>query len=95
MILVAGEGVEPPTPAFSELVFPVFPTTSRVAVGLLNTGKYEKNERIVVSIELSCALESPTAAKPRLATPAMITYPHADGASGTSLASQMPFVDSC
>jgi hypothetical protein len=31
--------VEPPTPVFSELIFPVFPTTSRVAVGLLNTGK--------------------------------------------------------
>jgi hypothetical protein len=45
--MVARDGVEPPTPAFSELVFPVFPTTSRVAVGLLNTGKYEKNERIV------------------------------------------------
>src|ERR1700733_16300366 len=38
--MVARDGVEPPTPAFSELVFPVFPTTSRVAVGLLNTGKY-------------------------------------------------------
>jgi hypothetical protein len=25
--------------AFSELILPVFPTTSRVAVGLLNTGK--------------------------------------------------------
>jgi hypothetical protein len=38
--MVAREGVEPPTPAFSELGFPVFPTTSRVAVELLNTGKY-------------------------------------------------------
>jgi len=38
--MVARDGVEPPTPAFSELGFPVFPTTSRVAVGLLNTGKY-------------------------------------------------------
>jgi hypothetical protein len=25
--MVASDGVEPPTPAFSELVFPVFPTT--------------------------------------------------------------------
>jgi hypothetical protein len=47
MILVAREGVEPPTPAFSELIFPVFPTTSRVAVGLLNTGKYDKDGWIV------------------------------------------------
>jgi hypothetical protein len=39
-MMVARDGVEPPTPAFSELIFPVFPTTSRVAVGLLNTGKY-------------------------------------------------------
>jgi len=39
-MMVAREGVEPPTPAFSELVFPVFLTTSMVAVGLLNTGKY-------------------------------------------------------
>jgi hypothetical protein len=38
--MVARDGVEPPTPAFSELIFPVFPTTSKVAVGLLNTGKY-------------------------------------------------------
>jgi hypothetical protein len=45
--LVAREGVEPPTPAFSELIVPVFPTTSMVAVGLPNTGKYEKNEWIV------------------------------------------------
>jgi hypothetical protein len=35
------------TLGFSELGFPVFPTTSRVAVGLLNTGKYDKNERTV------------------------------------------------
>jgi predicted AlkP superfamily pyrophosphatase or phosphodiesterase len=35
------------TLGFSELIFPVFPTTSMVAVGLLNTGKYEKNEWIV------------------------------------------------
>ncbi|MFZ1138686.1 MAG: hypothetical protein WAN76_05885, partial [Candidatus Sulfotelmatobacter sp.] len=35
--MAASDGVEPPTPAFSELVFPVFPTTSKVAVGLLNT----------------------------------------------------------
>jgi hypothetical protein len=41
--MVARDGVEPPTPAFSELDFSVFPTTSKVAVGLLNTGKYEKN----------------------------------------------------
>jgi hypothetical protein len=45
--MVARDGVEPPTPAFSELIVPVFPTTSMVAVGLLNTGKYEKNEWIV------------------------------------------------
>jgi hypothetical protein len=32
--MVAGDGVEPPTPAFSELVFPVFPITSMVAIGL-------------------------------------------------------------
>ena len=42
-MMVARDGVEPPTPAFSELIFPVFPTTSRVAVGLLNTGKYEQH----------------------------------------------------
>jgi hypothetical protein len=46
-MMVARDGVEPPTPAFSELVFPVFPTTSKVAVGLLNTGKYEENDRTV------------------------------------------------
>jgi len=45
--VVAGDGVEPPTPAFSELGFPVFLTTSKVAVGLPNTGKYDKDERIV------------------------------------------------
>jgi hypothetical protein len=45
--MVARDGVEPPTPAFSELSFPVFPTTSRVAVGLLNTGKYVEDRRIV------------------------------------------------
>jgi hypothetical protein len=44
---VVREGVEPPTPAFSELVFPVFLTTSMVAMGLPNTGKYHKNERTV------------------------------------------------
>jgi hypothetical protein len=37
--MVARDGVEPPTPAFSELNFPVFPTTSMVAVGLPNTGE--------------------------------------------------------
>jgi hypothetical protein len=41
--MVARDGIEPSTPAFSELVFPVFPITSRVAVGLLNTGKYEQH----------------------------------------------------
>jgi hypothetical protein len=35
------------TSGFSELGFPVFPTTSRVAVGLPNTGKYDKDERTV------------------------------------------------
>jgi len=45
--MVARDGVEPPTPAFSELVFPVFPTTSRVAVGLLNTGKHEQHGCVV------------------------------------------------
>jgi hypothetical protein len=45
--MVARDGVEPPTPAFSELVFPVFLTTSMVAVGLLNTEKYDKSERTV------------------------------------------------
>jgi hypothetical protein len=39
--MVARDGVEPPTPAFSELTFPVFVTTSMVAGGLPNTGKYE------------------------------------------------------
>ena len=28
--MVAREGVEPPTPGFSELIFPVFPTISRL-----------------------------------------------------------------
>ena len=46
-MMVARDGVEPPTPAFSELIFPVFPTTSKVAVGLLSTGKYEENDRTV------------------------------------------------
>jgi len=32
---------------FSELIVPVFPTTSMVAVGLPNTGKYDKNVRTV------------------------------------------------
>jgi hypothetical protein len=41
--MMARVGVEPRPPAFSELVLPVFPTTSRVAVGLLNTGKYRAN----------------------------------------------------
>jgi hypothetical protein len=45
--MVARDGVEPPTPAFSELIVPVFPTTSMVAVGLPNTGKYDKNKRTV------------------------------------------------
>jgi hypothetical protein len=45
--MVARDGVEPPTPAFSELRFPVFLTTSMVAVGLPNTGKYDKHERTV------------------------------------------------
>jgi hypothetical protein len=45
--MVARDGVEPPTPAFSELIFPVFPITSRVAVGLLNTGKYGQHGWIV------------------------------------------------
>jgi hypothetical protein len=45
--MVARDGVEPPTPAFSELVFPVFPTTSMVAVGQPNTGKYEESARTV------------------------------------------------
>jgi len=45
--MVARDGVEPPTPAFSELIFPVFPTTSMVAVGLLNTGKYGQQGKIV------------------------------------------------
>jgi hypothetical protein len=44
--LVAREGVEPPTPAFSELNFPVYTTTSMVAVGLPNTGKYGQDERM-------------------------------------------------
>jgi hypothetical protein len=39
--------VEPLRPAFSELVFPVFLTTSMVAMGLPNTGKYLNNERTV------------------------------------------------
>ena len=46
-MMVARDGVEPPTPAFSELVFPVFPTTSMVALGLPNTGKYEESARTV------------------------------------------------
>ena len=45
--VVARDGVEPPMQAFSELIFPVFPTTSMVAVGLLNTGKYDKDGWIV------------------------------------------------
>jgi hypothetical protein len=45
--MVARDGVEPPTPAFSELTFPVFPTTSKVAMGLPNTGKDGQNQRTV------------------------------------------------
>src|ERR1700730_14899169 len=45
--LVAREGVEPPTPAFSELAFPVFPTTSMEPGKLPNSGKYEKSARTV------------------------------------------------
>jgi len=45
--MVARDGVEPPTPAFSELGFPVFLTTSRVAVGLPNAGKYGQHGWIV------------------------------------------------
>ena len=45
--LVARERVELPTPAFSELTHPVFPTTSMVAVGLPNTGKYGDNATTV------------------------------------------------
>jgi hypothetical protein len=46
-MMVARDGVEPPTPAFSELAFPVFPTTSKVALGLPSTGKYAQTGRIV------------------------------------------------
>jgi hypothetical protein len=46
-MMVARDGVEPPTPAFSELIVSVFPTTSMVAVGLPNTGKYDKNRGTV------------------------------------------------
>jgi len=35
------------TLGFSELTFPVFPTTSMVGVGLLNTGKYGQHGWIV------------------------------------------------
>jgi hypothetical protein len=45
--MVARDGVEPPTPAFSELGFPVFLTTSKVAVGPPNTGKSGQDGRIV------------------------------------------------
>jgi len=45
--MVAKEGVEPPTPVFSELTHPVFPTTSMVAVGLPSTGKYAETSGIV------------------------------------------------
>jgi hypothetical protein len=43
----ASDEVELP-PASSELTHPVFPTTSMVAGGLLNTGKCRKNERTLV-----------------------------------------------
>ena len=43
--VVARDGVEPPTPAFSERNFPVFPTTSMVVVGLPNTGKKETKQQ--------------------------------------------------
>jgi hypothetical protein len=46
-MMVARDGVEPPTPAFSEFIFPVFPTTSMVAVGLPNTGKYAEEVKTV------------------------------------------------
>ena len=42
--LIARNGIEPPTPAFSEVTHPVFPTTAMVAVGLPNTGRYEETE---------------------------------------------------
>jgi hypothetical protein len=45
--MVAREGLELPPPAFSELIVPVFPTTSMVAVGLPNTGRHDKNKRTV------------------------------------------------
>jgi hypothetical protein len=45
--MVARDGVEPPTPAFSELYFPVYTTTSMVAVGLPNTGKYGQGAKIM------------------------------------------------
>jgi hypothetical protein len=51
-MMVARDGVEPPTPAFLELVFPVFPTTSMVAVGLLNTGNYGQDSWIFGSAPL-------------------------------------------
>jgi hypothetical protein len=41
--ICAGERVEPPPPAFSELTHPVSPATSMVAVGLPNTGKDGKS----------------------------------------------------
>ena len=41
--LILGE----PTPAFSELTFPVFPTTSKVALALPNTGKDGQDRRTV------------------------------------------------
>jgi hypothetical protein len=46
-IMVARDGVEPPTPAFSELGFPVFSTTSMVVEGPLNTGKHRRSKAIV------------------------------------------------
>jgi hypothetical protein len=62
--------------AFSELIVPVIPTTSMVAVGLLNTGKYEKSKWIVGdrqgdSKEQESSIET---FETRSATPAMITF---------------------
>jgi hypothetical protein len=46
-MMSAGTELNGPTPASSELIVPVFPTTSMVAAGLPNTGKYDKNKRTV------------------------------------------------
>jgi len=44
---LARDGVEPPTPAFAELVFSSVSSNFKIALGLANTGNYQEDMRTV------------------------------------------------